>query len=247
MPFPIKKVKDQTGEYKESLGKDPSEAQELSTLIPMLNQPYSLLSQMVYGDKDKDKVKNIWLSSESKEDKSLVVSSSIPQKEIDELKSRGLAEEISGQKRHIMLTDRGMKLLNEAVLNSNSSFTKSASKKMVLKNSYDFGDEVLVRVNHPEKFGARYITLSKDKFAEKKAVPRTIEDYNVRTHNEDGSERKLSEYTDEELIKVLHLAKNIIKNKEKYILANNNINNVPVHRIRSFAETIVKELNSRWR
>ena len=242
MPFPIRKVRDQMGEA--SAGTD-LVAQDLSSLIPFMQQPFSLLQQMIFSEKDKAKIKNIWLSSEAKEDKSMIVSASIPQRDIDEMNSRGLIDILDRDDRHISLTEQGSKLLNESVLTTKSSFTKSASKKLVSKNSYDFGDEVLVKVNHPEKFGARYITLGKEKFADRKSVPQTIDDYNVSTTNEDGSIRNISEYTDEELIKVLHLSKRIINNGHHIAIAGNALSTVPVHRLKSFAEVILKELNAR--
>lgn len=240
MPYPIRKTREQFSQNESGFDQT---AQDMSSLIPFLQQPYSLLQQMATSDKDKEKIKKIWMSSETNEDKTLAVASSVDQRDIDEMKSKGFIRIVDNKDRLISLTARGKKILNEAVLDSGSSFTKSASKKLISKNSYDFGKEVLVRVNKPEKFGTKYITVKKSMIEQKGAVPQTIDNYSIKTKNEDGSYRKLSQYNDEELIKVLHLAKRILNNAHKIRIAGSTITKVPVHKIHAFAELIMKELN----
>jgi len=240
MPQPIRKVTDQT----DNSVLQNKESQDLGSILPILNQPYSLLQQFVYSSGDKDRIKEIWLSSDSKDDKTMIVSASIDDKELSALKNKGLIEVLDKEGKHISLTRQGEKLLNESVLNTESSFSKTASKKMVLKNSYDFGDEILVRVNHPEKFGSRYVLMEKSKMP-KKAEVQQVEDYSISTRDKEGELKGIDEYSDEELIHILHLSKKLVNMKSKTVVASNQIKTVPTNRIKAFAETIFNELNSR--
>jgi len=85
--------------------------------------------------------------------------------------------------------------------------------------------------------------ISKNKF-NKKAKPQTIDSYNIET-KANGKYKKLKDYKEEDLIKVLHLAKTIVDNSHKIVVASSDLQNVPVHRIKYFSEVIMKELNSR--
>jgi len=239
MPYPIRKIKDQ---MQESV-----KAQDYSNLIPFLQQPMSLLQDLVLGESDKESIRSIWLKSEARDEKIVKVSSSVPDKEIDSLVSKGFVEYIDKDNKIISFTERGSKILKESILNNENtsfSFTKKASNELLLKNVYDFGEEVLVRINHPEKFGARYITMKKSKIASK-GVPQKISDYNVATKKDDGSYKDISDYSEEDLIKVLHLAKRVIKNHQEIRTANKTISSLPINRIKSFAETVMIELDKR--
>jgi hypothetical protein len=223
------------------------EAQDLSSLIPFLQNPFGLLSQIVYGDNDKKALKEIWLNSSTKEDKSMVVSSSVDEEKIRDLNSRGLLEIDPHQPGVVKLTREGTKLLNQTILSDEKcavSFTKKASKDLVSKNSYDFGKEVLVRLNNSERYGFKYIAVKKSEF-KGKSKPIVIDDYNIKTRDELGRFRPLSSYSESELIKVLHLAKRIIENHQSIRLAGAKVRHVPIHRIKGFAEEILQELNKR--
>lgn len=241
MPYPIQKNKEQ-GMI------DPlKESQMIGDLFPLIQSPYSLLQQLIFTDKDKTSLKKVWLASETKDNKIMKVSSNVDS-DLYELKARGLIEFIDEKDKVISLTSHGEKLLKESILNDEkSSFTKQASKDMVLKNAYDFGDEILVRITHPENFGnQRYIIMDKKKFASK-GKPQSISNYNnIKTKKSNGSFKKINEYSEKELIEVLHLAKKIINNSHKILTASkDSLHSIPINRIKSFSEIIIKELNSR--
>lgn len=241
MPLPINR-------NQESYNQEPSkEAQDLSSLIPLLQNPFGLLAQVIHGDDDRKALKEIWLNSSAKEDKSMVISSSVDQGKVRELSSRGLLEVDPHQPEVVKLTREGTKLLNETILSDEKcavSFIKKASKDLVSKNSYDFGEEVLVKINHPERYGFKYLAVKKNEF-KGKARPIAIEGYNLQTRDESGNLKPLSSYSDLELVQVLHLAKRIIDNHQGIRLAGQKVIHVPVHRIKGFAEEILQELNRR--
>lgn len=230
MPYPIRKTKEQFEE--------PTIA--VDNLSQFISQPYSLLQSLVYSEKDKNIIKTIWASSQIQDDKSMIVGESIPGRELYELVNRGLINFIDQDKRIVALTDRGAKMLRETLLNEKSSFTKQASKQLVSKNSYDFGDEILIRVSHPEKFGTRFMSFKKKTFASK-AKPQIIEEYKIATRKNNGEFKEIQDYTEEELVHVLHLAKKIIDNAHGIVTSE--MIEVPVHRIKAFAEIILEKMN----
>ena len=241
MPFPIRKNQD-------SYNAPEVEAQDLSSLIPLLNNPMGLLQQIVHGGQDRKDLKDIWLNSETKEDKSLIVSSSIDGSKIQNLKNKGLLKIEASEPVVIRFTKEGTRLLNESILSDEKcsvSFTKQASKELVDKNSYDFGEEVLVKLNHPEKYGStKYISVKKENF-KKKASPIKINSYDIKTRDENGEYRTLDSYSEEELIQILHLSKNIIDNQHNIRIAGNSIKNIPIHRIKNFAQFVLEKLNEK--
>lgn len=238
-PFPIRKNSEEIPMSNEFV-KEPVMAQDFYNLFPFIEHLFGLNE----GDKsEKNNLKEIWLHSSSVGDNTMQIGESIDKKKVESLKSKGL---LSGVGDRYRLTEKGSKLLRDAILNDEqSSFTKEASSKMISKSSYDFGDYVLVKVQNPEKFGARYVNVKKSVFAKKNLQPISMNEYKIATTNEDGSYKKLSEYSDYELIQVLHLAKRITDNANKIILAGNVIGNVPVHKIKNFAVKILEELNNR--
>ena len=226
--------------------------QDISGLIPLMISPLTVLQDFIDGNADRGKIKDIWLKSEALEDGTFKIGSSISERDIWELKGRGLIE---GDGRTVSLTDKGQKILREAILDDEqssltkeASLVKKASKKLISKNSYDFGNEVLVRTNK-EKFGARYITVPKQAFKDKKASPREITEYNIDTRNDDNSYKNLKDYSEEELVQVLHLAKRIVSNRDlimKKMAARGKLpQSIPVNRIKAFTTMIIEELNSR--
>ena len=234
MPLPIIKVKDN---YIEP---NMEKRQDVTTLIPLL-QPFLMVQKD--QKREKEMIKKIWLSSKTVNQNRIEVTADASLKDLTELSHKGF---IRGSGNTYELTPEGSKLLKESILNDEkSSITKQASKQMTLKNSYDFGDEVLVRVIHAEKFGTRYIAIAKDKFPNKNAALKTFGEYTIATKKANGSEKTLSEYSEEELVQVLHLAKKIIDNAHKIIISGKTLEHVPVNRIKSFSEIIMKELNSR--
>jgi len=233
-PIPIRKVNEelQANEIKVS--------QDFSILLPLL-QPFFTITPF-NNTKDKELVKKVWYASKTVDGKKIEVSASITDEDLSALKVKGLLE---GEGRVLSLTDIGNKLLREAILNDEkSSFTKSASKQLISHNSWDFGKDVLVKMNDKEKFGAKYICVSKDVFKKRNAKSQEIKDYKIATRKENGNYKDMKDYTEDELIQVLHLAKKIIANKDK--LSNFlHTKTIPVHRIKSFAEIVMKELNAR--
>jgi len=236
MPLPINKVKDIAQESQVPSG------ESFNALIPfMQNQPLFILLEPMAGKKEKEAMKEMWLKSTDLGEEKVRVADTMTQQSLSLLKSKGL---INGDGDVYEFTQSGKKVLKESILNEEqSSFCKQASKQMISKNSYDFGEEILVKVKHPEKFGARFITVSKKLFSEKKIQPITFNSYNINTRKANGKHKEISEYTDEELVQVLHLAKRIMKNSGKIALASKS--SVPVHRIRAFAEIVMLEINKR--
>jgi len=240
-PFPINRVN-------ESMVDGTKEAQGLNfnvNLIPMLQRPLLFLKDILDNSNDRTALKNIWLKSKANLNNELEVPHTVSQQELDQLRIKGF---IDGEGRIIKITERGKKLISESILtDETSSFTKTASKKMIAKNSYDFGTEVLIRINDAEKFGTKYVSIPKQALENQDIRPRKIKAYKIVTKCEDGSFKKLSDYTEPELIQILHLAKKIIdEHKDIKIDANGlKMAKIPVHRIKSFAEIILKELNSR--
>lgn len=247
MPFPIMPIND-----KNNLPDDSN--QDITHLIPLMVNPLTILQDFVEGNNDRKAIKEIWLKSESLEDgDSMKVSTSISDRQLMELRGKGL---IDGNGRVVSLTERGKKILRDSILNDEqsalskkASLIRKASKKLIAKNSYDFGNEVLVRTNK-EKFGARYISVSKTAFCKKsKAEPREITAYTFNTKNQDGSPRKLADYSEEDLVQVLHLVKRVVSNKDgiSRVMASRGeiFGGIPENRMKSFTKMIVEELNSR--
>lgn len=226
-------------------------SQDISSLIPFILNPYNILQQFAYGEEDRKKLKDIWLSSDSDEHEVMTVESSVLQQDLDQLQQRGLIKYVDGLGKKIQFTSEGKGLLRESILSdevTSYSFTKKASRDLFSRNSYDFGNEVLIKLHNPEKYGIKYIAVTKDQYkksGKNGEKPQPVDDYNINTKDNNGNYKKLSDYTDEELIKVLHLSKRIIDNHQSIRLANNSLTSVPIHRIKSFSELIMKELNER--
>lgn len=248
MPFPIMPV----NERRE--GPDSLVRQDLFNLLPLLLNPITVLQDSALSSRDKETIREIWLKSETLEDGKLRVASNVSDRDLMELKGRGFIE---GDGRLVSFTSKGEKMLRESILNDEqsalhkkASLFKKASKKLVAKNSYDFGDEVLIRTESKERLGTRYISIPKTAFAAKsKAAPREIGEYKVATRKNDGAYKALNDYSDDELIQVLHLSKNLISGhkevSKKLAQAGRFENMVPIHRLKSFAIKIMEELNSR--
>lgn len=233
-PYPIKKVTEQTEV-------PTNESQNIVNLLPLLQLPMFGLQDILNSSKDKEIIKKIWYACDTVEQGKLRVSSKVSKDDVNALKAHGLID-VSNDV--IAFTDKGMKLLRESILNDEkSSLTKTASKTLISKNSWDFGEEVLVKINHPEKFGSKYIRIAKSNFANKS---QQILEYKIATRKPDGNYRDIKDYSEKELIQVLHLAKNIINNRTKVKFAANEIAAaIPINRIKAFAEMILKELNNR--
>lgn len=248
MPFPIMPVNDKRE------GPDIGPKHDFFNLLPLLLNPITVLQDSVLSSKDKETIRDIWLKSETLENGKLKVASNIPERDLMELKGRGLIE---GDGRLISFTAKGEKMLRESILNDEqcalqkkASLFKKASRKLVAKNSYDFGDEVLIRTESKESLGTRYIAIPKTAFAAKsKAAPREIEEYKVATRKNDGSYKSLNDYNEDELIQVLHLTKSLIsshKDISKKLAQTGKFESmVSIHRLKSFAIKIMEELNSR--
>ena len=241
MPLPIRKVKDQV-ESKE-IGAQYMGTVDLNSLLPFLNiSPYSLMGSSI-NESDKKALNKIWANSDIIDSGRIKVSADVSQQEISSLRAKGL---VKGEENVLEFTEAGKKMLKDTILNDeNSSFTKQASKKMISENSFDFGDEVLVKIQHPQKFGARYINISKTSFAKKNIEPKKIDTYKIATTKTGGTVKTLSEYSDNELVQVLHIAKKVIKHASQ--IAGSTGQTVPVHRIKSFAEMVMEELNRKER
>ena len=247
MPYPIIPMSDK----RQSLDLS---TQDINNLLPLFMNPITVLQDSTLNNKDKNSIKEIWLKSESLEDGKLEVSASISDRDLMELRGRGFIE---GNGRVISFTKKGEKILKEAILNDEisslhkkASLFKKASKKLIAKNSYDFGDEVLIRTANKENIGVRYISISKKAFMEKsKAEPREIDSYKFATRNEKGGYKSLSEYSEDELVQVLHLVKHTLANHKDImnkLAGNGNFEYmIPVHRIKHFSTLIMEELNSR--
>jgi len=235
MPLPIRKVKDDMRE-----GQAPDI--DLSTLLPFLQlQPFVLVN--ADNKREKGIINKLWSTATIQDGDRMEIPSDISNQDISLLKAKNLIE-ADGEL--VSLTASGVKLLKESILSDEtSSFTKQASKEMMAKHSYDFGNEVLVKVKDSDKYGARYISISKSAFRKKKIKPIIIASYDVETRTRNGSQRRLSSYTDNELIQVLHMTKNTIKNASKISLDTGKA--LPVHRLKYFAEMIMEELNNEKR
>lgn len=238
MPIPINKVN-----Y-DNFGKKQSQfdMSELMNLIPLIQiNPNILKGETKEHERDKDEIKKIWLNSSDLGNDKIEINPSVSERAVENMQLKGYIE---GNKGIYKITNDGKRVLKEAILeDEESEFCKQASKQMVSKNSYDFGEEVLVKVNHPERFGARYITIPRKVFSNKKLKPIQVKSSEIKTRKSDGSLKELKDYSDEELIKVLHLSKKIIKNASK--IAEQKGINVPVNRIRCFADFIMDELNDK--
>jgi len=232
--FPIRKVKDDFEVIS-------SEENNFDNILNLFDYDSLLSFSNTNNEKEKEIMNQIWSTSKEIDNGKFKISSSISLSDLNLLKNRGKIV-LNGDE--VKLTSSGKKLLRECLLDEESTFTKKASKKIVSKNSYDFGENVLVKVNHPEKFGARYVSVNKKSFTRKNIEPQKIEAYTIQTKNENGDYKKLSEYSDEELIQALHLSKKIIANASALSLKEG-IRAIPVHRIKSFSELIMTELNSR--
>jgi len=236
MPIPINKVQDIESNAQIF------DSQDISTMLPFMqqNQPLFFLLEPQAGKREKEAMKEMWLKSTDLGEDRVKLAESMSQQNISILQSKGL---IRGEGDVYELTQSGKRVLKESILSEESSFCKQASKQMVSKNSYDFGKEILVKVSHPEKFGTRFITVSKKAFANKNIKPIEFDSYDVQTRTASGDMKSLADYTDEDLIKVLHLSKKIIDNSSKIALASTAT--VPVHKIKAFAEMVMEEINSR--
>jgi hypothetical protein len=238
-PLPIRKNSDEIPITNEVI-KEPIIAQEFFNLFPFIEHLFDVSG---LNKEEKQNLKEIWLHSSSLGDNTIQIGESVNKKVVDSLKVKGL---ISGVGERYRLTEKGSKLLRDAILNDEkSSLTKKASKKMISKSSYDFGDYVFVKVQNPEKFGARYVSIKKSIFAKKKIEPISINNYKIATRKQDGTFKNLSEYSEEELIQILHLAKKITDHSHKIVISGSKMTAVPVHKIKSFALKILEELNSR--
>lgn len=213
---------------------------EILNIIPLI-QP-SLLHSIIDNGNDKELLRKVWSNSKSIGDLQFETPTNIASQEISSLVAKGLVE---GSGRIFSLTQRGVRLLRESILNDEkSTFTKKASKKLISKNSYDFGDKILVKMANSETFGTKYIFISKKQF-NKTATPKQIDCSDIQTKNEDGSTKQIKDYTEEELVKVLHLAKRIVEHSHNIIISSSQLNQVPVHRIKHFSELVMRELNLR--
>ena len=189
--------------------------------------PYMLNGNVEKDSTDKKALKEIWMTSKSVEGDKMKVSPNITQESMASLKNSGY---ITGNDSIVEITEFGKRALKEYILDEEvSSFTKKASKQLISKNSYDFGDDVLVKVKHPEKFGAKYVSVSKKSFAKKKMQPMVIDSYNIQTRTASGKVKDLADYSEKELIAVLHLTKKIIKNASTLSLQTQK--SVPVNRL----------------
>jgi hypothetical protein len=233
-PIPIRKVKD-LDQIESQFNQD-----ELMRLIPMI--PMNTLMYLQEGLNDnkeeKEAVKKIWMNSQDIENNKIRLNSEIPSETVAFLKTRGL---IRGDGNVFEFTSSGKKVLRKSILDDEEcSFCKQASKQMISKNSYDFGNEVLVRVKNSKKFGTKYISVPRKLFANRKVTPK-VPDYNIATRKNNGEFKTINDYSDEELISVLHIAKRIIKNASK--ISREMGRTVPVNRIKAFSEIIMSKLN----
>jgi hypothetical protein len=188
MPIPISKVKDTMVESQTSI--------DLS-ILPLLKLPTSfILLNSVNNKADREAIKKVWLHSDDEGGK-MRIKADVSKQDISLLQSKGY---LKTEGDAFEFTTAGKDLLKKSILDDEkSALTKTASKKMMAKNSYDFGDEVLVKVNHPERFGTRYLSISRIAFNKKGMIPRSPE-YNFATAKSDGSKKQLGDYTDQELV-----------------------------------------------
>lgn len=241
-PLPIRKnnedqpLNDKSNDFSASIF-----AQDSFNLMPFLEQLYNMGS----NSEDKKILKELWVNSKSLGRNMIEVNAGFNENYIKSLKTNGIIE---GSGNKFTITSKGSKLLRDAILtDEQSSLTKKASKKMISKSSYDFGDKVLVRVAHPEKFGVNYATVDKSAFENKNIEPRKIVEHKIATRKQNGSEKELKDFTDEELITSLHLAKTIIENSQNIRVSGSKFVDVPVSKYKKFSEDIMRELNTRKR
>ena len=236
MPIPISKVQDSRNEVCEAQF-DPS---QLTNLLPFVQVHPVLLFQNPGANKaDKEAVKQVWLNSSDLGENRIETTPAVSRQSLRVLTSKGF---LKGENDIYEFTVSGKKLLKESILDDEeSAFSKQASKQLVAKNSYDFGEEVLIKINHPEKFGTKYTSIPKKAFAKRGMKAKSIDNYKIATRNDKGELRTFQDYSDEELITVLHLAKNVIKNASKIAISSGKA--IPVHRIKAFAEMVMTELN----
>jgi len=238
-PLPITKVTD--APFSDGNKEDFKIGQDMfQSLFPFLEQLYGLQPA---NKEEKTALKNVWVTSKTIGKNQIEITSNVNQDELSRLTSKGFLE---GRGKVFTLTQKGSKLLKDSILNDEEcSFRKEASKKLIAKNSYDFGDRVLVKVHNKDVFGTKYLAVDKNKLAQKDIRPIKIENYDLTTRNEDGSFKKLDDYSDEELIEILHLSKRVLDNSHSLRFASDTLSSIPVHKISAFAEKILHELNTR--
>ena len=229
MSIPIRSAKKTTESQFQTVDKN-----DLSNIFDILNIPSN--------SRWKESLYNVWSKSKSIGGDRVQVSKSTSPLDVSKLVSRGYLRKTDDSNVYEISSD-AKSVIKESILESEYSFTKEASKQLVAKNSYDFGKEVLVKISDPKQVGAKYITIDKKVFARKNLKPITIAEYNIQTRKDDGSLKDLKDYTDKELVHVLHLAKRIVKNASS--IAEKETSYVPVNRIKSFSQIIMKELNSK--
>jgi uncharacterized cupredoxin-like copper-binding protein len=233
MPSPINKVKDEMLYVADN-------KIDINDIISLVQMSPSLFLRNSATAEDKKAIADIFMHSEDLGNHRVKLAADIPMPRLTTLKSKGY---IVADGSVIEFTESGRKILKETILgDEKSALTKQASKKMISKNSYDFVENVLVKIGDPEKFGVKFISISKSAFNKKAISPIEIEKYEINTRKEDGSLKTLKDYSEKELIHVLHLAKKIIQNSSRIALASSK--SVPVHRLEAFCEIILKELNS---
>lgn len=238
MPIPINKNQENQN-LKDIDVKNITTSQDLFNMFPIFD---SFKGVELCTPKDKKDLKEIWKKSKSVGENKL----EIPEKMMlyaSPLITKGLLKK-DGE--NVQLTEKGAKILRDSILNNEeSSLTKQASKKLIAKNSYDFGEEVLVRVAN-KKIESRYAIVPKKNYLKKnKCTPRSVNSINLKTRKSNGEYKNISDYSDEELIKVLHVAKKVVENSNKIAMSSDKIKHVPVHRIKEFSNNIFHELNRR--
>jgi len=235
MPLPISKVKERDRQCEAQF--DPAELMNILPLIQL--NPVMLVQEKQHNRKERDAIREVWLNSSDVNGDQMEITPGVSNTSLAFLQSKGF---IKGDGKRYKFTANGRRLLKEAILeDEQSEFCKQASKQLVSKNSYDFGNEVLVRVNDPEKFGARYVCLSKKVFAKKNMKPKNMDEYVLATRTESGDLKGMRDYSDEDLIAVLRLAKKIIKNAST--ISARTGKSVPVNRIKAFSKMVMSELN----
>lgn len=236
MPLPISKVNERDRKCEAQF--DPAELMNLLPLIQL--NPVMILQDRQENKKERDAVKEMWLNSSDVDGHRVKVTAGVSNKTLSFLKSKAY---IKGNDDLYEFTDSGRRVLKESILNDEESeFCKQASRQLVSNKSYDFGEEVLIKVNHPEKFGAKYISMSKAIFDKRKMKAKDMDDHAIETRKEDGELKELKDYSDEDLIAVLSLTKKVIKNASKISFATGRA--VQVNRIKAFADMIMTEINS---
>lgn len=269
MAIPINRVQDTQSDYY----RDPYTAQDMTVIIPLLQNPFVSLQSATNQDVEKKLLKKIWLESKSIGNNAVKIGSSISENDLRDLRQKGLIEaDFTDNQKIVKFTDRGSKLLRDAILSESSDYkfssskqlrktaeaqdigvlkrkyqwknvmTKRASKEIVSKNSYDFGDEVLVRVKDVKKFGTKYISIKKAIFEKNGKIAQKVEPKNLEI------KKDLSLYSDEDLIKMLYMAKNIVSNQNKIWEKKASTGEiVSIRKIRKLATVILEELNSEKR